>query len=90
MTLEEALALALKEPVKEPVADPGRPTKSILTAREAEVLSFVAEGLSDIEVAEKLYVSPRTVEWHLRGAYRKLEVGSRTAAIKRAGELGLI
>src|SRR5687767_9416758 len=47
MTLEEALVL------KEPEADPGRPTKGILTAREAEVLSFVAEGLSDIEVAEK-------------------------------------
>jgi DNA-binding NarL/FixJ family response regulator len=54
------------------------------------VLSLVAEGLSDAEVAEKLYVSPRTVGGHLRGAYGKLVVKSRTAAIKKAGELGLI
>jgi DNA-binding NarL/FixJ family response regulator len=41
-------------------------------------------------VAENLYVSPRTVGGHLSGVYRKLQVKSRTAAVKRAGELGLI
>ena len=86
MTLEEAIAYALEKAEKRP----GDPSNSRLTPREVEVLSLVAEGLSDAEVAEKLYVSPRTVGGHLRGVYGKLGVKSRTAAIKKAGELGLI
>ena len=85
MTLEEALSLAFEEPTI-----PERPPDSLLSDRELEVLSLVAGGLSDAEVAENLYVSPRTVGGHLRGVYRKLGVKSRTAAVKRAGELGLI
>jgi DNA-binding NarL/FixJ family response regulator len=86
MTLEEALAFAMEEPEKKPDRPPG----SVLSAREVEVLSLVAEGLSDTEVAERLYLSRRTVGNHLRGAYRKLGVKSRTAAVKKAGELGVI
>jgi predicted ATPase/DNA-binding CsgD family transcriptional regulator len=86
MTLEEAVDFALAEPGTRP----GRPPDSFLSARELEVLSLVARGLTDAEVAENLYVSPRTVSGHLRGAYRKLGVKSRTAAVKKAGELGLI
>lgn len=85
MTLEQALALALEEPMR-----PARPSGGLLSTRELEVLALVAQGLSDAQVAENLYVSPRTVGGHLRGAYRKLEVKSRTAAVKRARELGLI
>jgi predicted ATPase/DNA-binding CsgD family transcriptional regulator len=84
MTLEEALDLALGE------TKPDRPPQNLLSARETEVLSLVAEGLPDAEVAETLYVSPRTVGGHLRSAYRKLGVKSRTAAVRKAGELGLI
>jgi DNA-binding CsgD family transcriptional regulator len=49
-----------------------------LTERERRVASLVAEGLSNREVADRLFVSVRTVEWHLSGAYRKLGVRSRT------------
>ena len=84
MTLEQALSLVFGEPTK-PRASGGH-----LSDRELEVLSLVAEGLSDAEVAENLYVSPRTVSGHLRSAYRRLGVKSRTAAVKKAGELGLI
>ena len=84
--MEEALDFALEKAEKKP----GDPSKSHLTTREVEILSLVAEGLSDAEVAEKLYVSPRTVGGHLRGVYGKLGVKSRTAATKKAGELGLI
>jgi DNA-binding NarL/FixJ family response regulator len=49
-----------------------------LTERERRVASLVAEGLSNREVADQLFVSVRTVEWHLSGAYRKLGVRSRT------------
>jgi predicted ATPase/DNA-binding CsgD family transcriptional regulator len=86
MTLEEAVDLALAEPGTRP----DRPPECILSARELEVLSLVAGGLTDAQAAEKLFVSPRTVGGHLRGAYRKLGVKSRTAAVKKARELGLI
>ena len=61
-----------------------------MSAREAEVLGLVAEGLTDQEVAQRLYLSPRTVGQHLRSVYRKLGVRSRTAATREAIERGLI
>jgi predicted ATPase/DNA-binding CsgD family transcriptional regulator len=57
-----------------------------LTRREAEVLRLVARGLTDAEVAEALVLSRRTVHAHLRSIYRKLEVGSRSAATRWALE----
>lgn len=63
---------------------------SILSVRELEVLKLVAEGLTDSQVAERLYLSPRTVSQHLRSVYRKLEVPSRAAAVSKANETGLI
>jgi DNA-binding CsgD family transcriptional regulator len=61
-----------------------------LTAREVEVLRLVAEGLTDAEVADRLYLSPRTVSAHLRSVYNKIGVGSRAAAARFAVENGLI
>jgi DNA-binding NarL/FixJ family response regulator len=60
-----------------------------LTAREAEVLRLVAKGLTDAEVAAELVLSVRTVHAHLRSIYRKLDVGSRSAATRYAVERGL-
>ena len=57
-----------------------------LTPREIEVLSLVATGLSDAQVAQQLVISPRTVHRHLSSVYRKLEVDSRTAATRLALE----
>ena len=51
-----------------------------LTPREQEVLSLVAQGLTDAQVAEALVISPRTVNAHLRSIYTKLNVASRHAA----------
>jgi DNA-binding CsgD family transcriptional regulator len=61
-----------------------------LTAREVEVLRLVAEGMTDAEVAERLYLSPRTVSSHLRSVYNKIGVGSRAAASRFAVENSLI
>jgi DNA-binding CsgD family transcriptional regulator len=61
-----------------------------LTAREVEVLRLVAEGLTDSAVAERLFISPRTVSQHLRSIYGKLDVSSRTSATRLAIEHGLI
>jgi DNA-binding CsgD family transcriptional regulator len=57
---------------------------SSLTPREVEVLQLVAQGITDAEVAEHLYISPRTVGQHLRSIYNKLGVSSRTAAASAA------
>jgi predicted ATPase/DNA-binding CsgD family transcriptional regulator len=61
-----------------------------LTAREVDVVSLVALGLTDAEVAERLVVSIRTVHAHLRSIYRKLNVRSRSAATRYALEHGLV
>ena len=53
-------------------------------------MRLVAEGLTDAQVAERLFLSPRTVGHHLRSIYRKLHVPSRAAAAKAALERGLI
>jgi DNA-binding NarL/FixJ family response regulator len=61
-----------------------------LTAREVDVLRLVAAGLTDAEAAERLFVSVRTVNAHLRSIYRKLGVSSRAAAGRFAAENDLL
>jgi len=61
-----------------------------LTKREMEVLGLVIEGKSSKEVAEELYVSKRTVDFHLANIYEKLQVSNRVQAFRRATSLGLI
>src|SRR5262249_37046905 len=51
-----------------------------LSAREVEVLRLLPQGWTDRQVAEHLFLSPRTVNQHLRSIYNKLGVSSRTAA----------
>jgi DNA-binding NarL/FixJ family response regulator len=54
-----------------------------LSERETEILSFVAKGYRDKEIAEKLFLSTDTVRTHVRNIYRKLHVRSRTEAALR-------
>jgi predicted ATPase/DNA-binding NarL/FixJ family response regulator len=61
-----------------------------LTTRELEVLHLLAQDLSNPQIAERLVVSRRTVDAHLRSIYDKLGVKSRDAAIRVAREQGLI
>jgi DNA-binding CsgD family transcriptional regulator len=61
-----------------------------LTAREIEVLRLLAQDLSNPQIAERLVVSRRTVDAHLRSIYDKLGVKSRDAAIRVAREQGTI
>jgi DNA-binding CsgD family transcriptional regulator/tetratricopeptide (TPR) repeat protein len=61
-----------------------------LTAREIDELTLVAAGLTDVQVAEKLVLSPRTVQAHLSSIYGKLQIGSRSAATRFAVENGLV
>jgi DNA-binding CsgD family transcriptional regulator len=60
-----------------------------LTTREAEVLALLADGLSNQEIAEQLFISPKTASVHVSNIYGKLGVESRVAAATMAHELGL-
>jgi DNA-binding CsgD family transcriptional regulator len=60
-----------------------RRTELGLTKREQEVLSWVAQGKTNAEVAQILWLAPSTVRKHLENVYGKLGVGTRTAAVAR-------
>jgi len=61
-----------------------------LTARERQILTAVARGLSNKAISEELWVTEQTVKFHLTNVYRKLGVPSRTAAVRYAHEHGLV
>lgn len=61
-----------------------------ISKREYEVLELIAQGLSNQEIAEKLFVSLNTVKTHSSNLFMKLEVRRRTEAIRRAKELRLL
>jgi DNA-binding CsgD family transcriptional regulator len=61
-----------------------------LTARELEVLQAVADGLTDAEVGERLFIATRTVSQHLRSVYNKFGINNRAAAVRVAVEQGLV
>lgn len=61
-----------------------------LTAREREILTAVARGLSNKAISEEFWVTEQTVKFHLSNVYRKLGVPSRTAAVRYAHEHGLV
>lgn len=75
----------------ERLALPPSPDGTIpLTARELEVLRLIAEGMSNKEAAEKLFVSPGTIKQHLKNICRKLDARGRMQAVRRARELHLL
>ncbi len=61
-----------------------------LTAREKEVIQLMAQGLANKQIALALSISEHTVKFHLSSLYAKLGISSRTEAVKRGIELGLI
>jgi LuxR family maltose regulon positive regulatory protein len=63
---------------------------ALLTEREMEVLILVAERLTNQEIAQKLFISPKTVKRHASNIYQKLSVGSRRQAVAKARNLGML
>ncbi|HVE67589.1 MAG TPA: LuxR C-terminal-related transcriptional regulator, partial [Solirubrobacteraceae bacterium] len=61
-----------------------------LTRRELEVLRHVSVGRTNPEIAQELFLSPRTIDMHVRNILRKLDCRSRVEATHRAWELGLV
>jgi len=67
-----------------------RANAAALTARELDVLALLADGLRNAEIAERLFLSPRTVDHHVSAILRKLRAKSRGEAVAEAGRLGLL
>ncbi len=73
------------------VFEPAPPAPdATLSDREREVVSLIASGSTNREIAEELYLSPHTVKEYTSGLYRKLGVRNRAEAVQRAQSLGLI
>lgn len=90
VTVKEVLVpaeISLSEPF---VPDAARQQALGITARELEVLTLIAGGHSNREIAEQLFVSENTVKTHCARAFDKLGAARRTHAVKRGKELGLL
>ncbi|MFE1949289.1 response regulator [Streptomyces sp. NPDC059524] len=83
----------LVETFTAPAATPPLPAVSALeqlTARETEVLRLTGRGMSNLEIAERLFISEATVKTHLNRAMNKLDLTSRAQAVVLAYEAGLV
>jgi DNA-binding NarL/FixJ family response regulator len=85
MTPEQAFATRTQAT---PTTSQGYPGE--LTPREVEVLRLLALGLTNAQIAERLVISPRTVNAHLRSIYSKLDLTSRTTATRYAIDHDLV
>lgn len=86
VVIDSAIANALLSPRERPV----EPISEALTAREREVLQFLAEGLPNKVIAQRLTISESTIKFHVNAIMGKLGAQSRTDAVVRATRLGLI
>jgi two-component system, NarL family, response regulator LiaR len=86
--LSREMTLSVVERLRKTGAPTGlRPVRSVLTAREWEVLDLLCEGLSTSQLADRLVLSPETVRSHVKSILRKLGVSSRAQAVVVARKL---
>jgi DNA-binding NarL/FixJ family response regulator len=64
--------------------------EALISAREEEVLQLVADGLGTTEIADKLFISQKTVKNHLASIYEKLNARDRTQAVLMAVKMGIV
>ena len=81
---------ALPAASEPPASPPAQPLVEPLTARELEVLQLVANGLTNQQIAQELILSTGTVKFYTSQIYGKLNVSSRTQAVARGRDLGLL
>ena len=72
------------------VLNSGKLSELGITPREHEILTLIAEGLSNREIGERLFVSENTVKTHSSRLFEKLGVNRRVQAVQKSRELGLI
>jgi len=68
-------------------SSPPHGVSEVLTARERDILAKISQGLSNKNIARALNISPETVKSHVKNIFLKLAVGTRAAAVSRAGAL---
>lgn len=94
LSLDDAIAEALLEPVSAGASDrsrtPADPGGFGLTPRELDVLRLLAEGRSDREIGEALFIGTRTVQTHVANLFAKLGVNARAEAAAVAVRRGLV
>jgi len=89
-TKETVVIKEVPVPTREFVMDQARLEQLGITAREFEILELIARGMSNREIAEKLFVSENTVKTHSSRLFDKLSAKRRTQAVQIAKELQLI
>ncbi len=89
-TLSPALAASMLNEVRKLDAPEAAEEDRIVTKREEEVLQLIADGCSTPEVAERLYISQKTVKNHLASIYQKLDARDRTQAVLQAVRMGIV
>ena len=87
--LSPQLAITMLDEVRRIDRD-ARDEDRLVTRREEEVLQLIADGCSTPEVAQKLYISQKTVKNHLASIYEKLDARDRTQAVLRAVRMGIV
>ena len=87
---ETVLAPDVQAALMRAVRDRRERPATVLSPREAEVLRFLASGLSAPQIARELHLSPSTVKTHLQRLYERLEVSDRAAAVAEGMRRGLI
>ena len=90
-TLSPALATAMLDEVRRIEPQPSDDDADrVVTKREVEVLQLIADGCSTPEVAERLFISQKTVKNHLASIYHKLDARDRTQAVLQAVRMGIV
>jgi two-component system nitrate/nitrite response regulator NarL len=87
---ETVLAPAVQEHLMSEVRGRRGRTATVLSPREAQVLGFLADGLSAPQIARRLELSPSTIKTHLQRLYERLGVSDRAAAVAEGMRRGLI
>ena len=72
----------LERPLSEKQEEPARPDPTALTSRQRQILGLVCEGLSNAQIAKRLFLTESTVKQHLRATYKLLKVRNRVQAVK--------
>lgn len=89
--LSPELAGAMLDEVRRLTPEPAaEESEQIITKREIDVLQLIADGCSTPEVAERLFISQKTVKNHLASIYQKLDARDRTQAVLQAVRMGIV
>jgi DNA-binding NarL/FixJ family response regulator len=88
--LSPQLAATMLDEVRRLEAPAAAEDDRLITKREEEVLQHIADGCSTPEVAERLYISQKTVKNHLASIYQKLDARDRTQAVLQAVRMGIV